>query len=97
LVTSAVAAYRKQPDIFLGNLVGSNIFNIMAVIGITGIVCPVEVDQEIRNIDFWWMFGIAVGLGVMLFLGKKVGRVKGVILLLTYVAYISILVIKASQ
>jgi len=101
LVTSAVAAYRKQPDIFLGNLVGSNIFNIMAVIGITGIAARepnlLEVDQEIRNIDFWWMFGIAVGLGVMLFLGKKIGRVKGVILLLTYVAYISILVIKASQ
>jgi len=97
LVTSGVAAYRKQPDIFLGNLVGSNIFNIMAVIGITGIVCPLEVDQAILNFDFWWMFGIAVGLGVMLFLGKKVGRGKGIILLLTYVAYISILVIKASQ
>jgi cation:H+ antiporter len=97
LVTSAVAAYRKQPDIALGNLVGSNIFNIMAVIGITGMVTPIEVDQDILNFDFWWMVGIAIGLGVMLFLGKKVGRGKGIVLLLTYVAYISILVIKASQ
>ena len=99
LVTSAVAAYRKQPDISLGNLVGSNIFNIMAVIGITGIVAEdkLKVDEGIRRFDFWWMLGIAIGLGVMLFLGKKIGRAKGIILLLTYVTYISILIYKESH
>ena len=101
LITSAVAAYRKQPDISLGNLVGSNIFNIMAVVGITGMAARepnvLKVNEEIWSFDFWWMLGIAIGLGVMLFLGKKIGRVKGMILLLTYVAYISILIYKASH
>ena len=49
LVTSAVAAYRKQTDISLGNLVGSNIFNIMAVIGITGMAHPIAVEQSVLH------------------------------------------------
>ncbi|MBL4703791.1 MAG: calcium/sodium antiporter [Flavobacteriales bacterium] len=95
LVASAVAAYRKQTDIALGNLIGSNLFNMMAVIGITGMVCPVAVDPAILHFDFWWMGGIAVGLGLMLFIGRKIGKLKGLILLLTYVLYIVILVLRA--
>ncbi|MFT7612889.1 MAG: cation:H+ antiporter [Parvicellaceae bacterium] len=95
LVASSVAAYRKQTDISLGNLIGSNLFNIMAVIGITGMITPVAVNPEVLNFDFWWMGGIAVGLGLMLFVGNKIGRFKGAILLITYVLYITLLVLKA--
>jgi len=93
LVTSAVAAFKKETDISVGNLIGSNIFNIMAVIGVTGMVHPIAVDEKIFNVDFWWMIGIAVALLPMMIIGKKIGRFKGALLLGTYIVYISILVI----
>ncbi len=95
LVASCVAAYRKQTDISIGNLVGSNIFNIMAVIGVTGMVHPVEVDEEVLHFDFWWMTAISVAVGFMLFIGPKIGRFKGLILFGTYLTYIAMLVLKA--
>ena len=95
LVASCVAAYRKQTDISLGNLIGSNIFNIMAVIGITGMVRPVAVDEKVLNYDFWWMGGIALVVGVMLFVGSKIGRFKGLLLFSTYIIYIVLVVLKA--
>lgn len=95
LVASSVAAYRKQTDISVGNLIGSNIFNIMAVLGITGMVCPVEVDPAVQNFDFYWMAGIALALGPMLYIGHKIGRFKGALLLATYIIYITILVLRS--
>ena len=93
LVTSGVAAYRKETDISIGNLIGSNIFNIMAVIGITVIIKPINVSENTLNIDMIWMIGIAALLLPMLILGKKINRLKGVVLISTYVAYISILLL----
>lgn len=93
LVTSAVAAFKKETDISVGNLIGSNIFNIMAVIGVTAMVHPTAVDEKIFNVDFWWMIAIAVALLPIMMIGKKIGRLKGALLLGTYVVYISILVL----
>lgn len=93
LVTSAVAAFKKETDISIGNLIGSNIFNIMAVIGITALVQPISVDAEVVHSDIWWMFFIALALLPMMIIGKKVGRLKGVMLLSTYVVYISLIII----
>lgn len=93
LVTSGVAAYRKETDISIGNLIGSNIFNIMAVIGITVIIKPINVSENTLNIDMIWMIGIAALLLPMLILGKKINRLKGLVLIGTYVAYISILLL----
>ncbi|UKN02756.1 calcium/sodium antiporter [Paracrocinitomix mangrovi] len=92
LVTSAVAAFKKETDISVGNLIGSNIFNIMAVIGITSIVKPIGVEAETINFDMWWVLGIALALLPMMIIGKKIGRLKGAILLSSYVVYISLLV-----
>lgn len=94
LVASCVAAYRKQTDISVGNLIGSNIFNIFAVIGLTSIVKPIEVSKQALNFDMMWMIGIAVLLAFVLLIGKKIGRLKGVILLLTYITYITIILLK---
>jgi cation:H+ antiporter len=93
LVTSAVAAFRKETDIALGNLIGSNIFNIMSVIGITAIIHPIEVSRNILSTDMIWMLGISLALFPLMIIGKKMGRLKGVMLFGTYVAYISILLI----
>lgn len=88
LVASTVAAYRQQTDISVGNLIGSNLFNIMAVLGITSLVTPISVEQSVLDFDMYWVVGIALAMLPILFIGKKIGRIKGVLLLLTYISYI---------
>lgn len=95
LVTSAVAAFKKETDISIGNLIGSNIFNIMAVIGVTAMVKTTAVDAEVVHSDIWWMFLISLSLLPMMIIGKKVGRLKGFMLLSTYIIYISIIIISS--
>ncbi|MDX1446403.1 calcium/sodium antiporter [Lishizhenia sp.] len=96
LITCVVAAYRKETAISIGNLIGSNIFNIMAVIGITAIIHPIKVSQPALDFDFIWMIGFALLLLPMIWLGKKVGFWKGLILFGTYVTYIVLLLIDNS-
>lgn len=96
LVTSAVAAFKKETDISIGNLIGSNIFNIMAVIGITAIVKPIPVGLE-SNYHMLWMLGIAFALLPLMLIGKKLGRLKGFMLFGTYVVYITLVVIMSQN
>ncbi|MFK8039272.1 MAG: calcium/sodium antiporter [Crocinitomicaceae bacterium] len=93
LVTSAVAAFKKETDISIGNLIGSNLFNIMAVIGITAIIKPIPVEQSVLDSDFFWMLAIAAALLPLMLIGKKLNRFKGFLLLSSYVAYIAIVLI----
>ena len=93
LITSAVAAYRKEADISIGNLIGSNIFNIMAVIGITAMINPIAVSEITIHTDLIWMIAIALVLLPMMLIGKKLGRFKGVLLLSSYLLYISLLLL----
>lgn len=88
LVASIMAAIKKQSDISVGNLIGSNIFNVFAVLGVTSVVKPIEVDQEVMNFDMIWMLAIALSMVLILYLGNKIGRWKGVLLLSAYFAYI---------
>ena len=97
LVASCVAAYRRQSDISIGTLIGSNIFNIMAVIGLTSVVRPIDLKSAVDasqflNFDMYWVAGIALALLPMLYFGAKFGRLKGVMLLTSYIVYISIIV-----
>ncbi len=92
LVTSAVAAFKKETDISIGNLIGSNLFNIMAVIGITAIVKPIHVGAESINYHMIWMLAIAFALLPLMVIGKKLGRTKGFMLFGTYVVYITLVV-----
>ena len=96
LVVSCVAAYRKQSDISIGTLIGSNIFNIMAVIGLTSIVSPIDLSRagvsQFLHFDMYWVVGIAIALLPMLYFGAKFGRLKGALLLASYLVYISIIV-----
>ncbi len=96
LVTSVVAAFKKETDISVGNLVGSNIFNIMAVIGITAMVKPIAVEQTVIDYDLIWMLAIALLLLPLMLIGKKIGRLKGVVLFGSYVVYI-VLTLMAGQ
>lgn len=94
LVASCVAAYRKETDISLGNLIGSNIFNIFAVIGLTSMVKPIEVSQGAIDFDMLWMIGVAVLMLFVLLVGKRIGRLKGAILVLSYSAYVAVILLK---
>ncbi len=94
LVASCVAAYRKQTDISVGNLIGSNIFNILCVIGLTSIVKPIKVANQALNYDYIWMIGISLAMVLVLFAGKRIGRLKGVHLFGSYLAYVVVIVLK---
>lgn len=88
LVTACVAAYRKETDIAMGNLLGSNIFNILSILGFTSIVQEIQVNDTILNNDMIWMLGITLLVFPMMISRKKVGRTEGAILLGTYFYYI---------
>jgi len=91
LAASIIAALKKQKDLSIGNLIGSNIFNVLAVLGITSMVKPIAVlDESLITNDIWWMLGISVLLYPLMFLFKKdhFGRVEGLVLLMVYTIYI---------
>lgn len=88
LVTSGIAAYRGETDLAVGNLLGSNIFNILSVLGITAMIAPVPLTQSIFENDVVWMIGIAMLLFVLMLIRKNLNRLKGVLLILCYLAYI---------
>jgi cation:H+ antiporter len=90
LAASIIAAYRKQTDIALGNLVGSNIFNIGAVLGLTSIITPLKTKPEIMNYDILWMLGIAIILFPLMIFKKKLSIISGLVLFGLYVSYISL-------
>jgi len=88
LVTSAVAAYRKETDISIGNLIGSNVFNILAILGITAMVKPIKISPAINSMDIYFMLGISLLIFPLMYYGKKINRLKGGVLLTFYIVYI---------
>jgi cation:H+ antiporter len=89
LASSVVAALKKEGDIIIGNLIGSNVFNVLSIIGITTIIQPLSVRPEWQNVDFWIMIGVSLLTLVFLAVGLRVGRAKGGVLVAVYVAYIA--------
>lgn len=96
LAASVIAALKKEKALSLGNLIGSNIFNIASVLGITAIIQPIAVkSQELFTNDLWWMLGFAGVLIPLAFLPNKfeIGRIKGLVLLVGYCVFISLAVL----
>lgn len=87
LATSVVAAIRKEPDIAIGNIVGSNIFNILGILGVASLVTPLTV-RDIQFSDYFVMVGIALLLIPVLWSGLRVRRLEGLLLLLCYGGYL---------
>jgi cation:H+ antiporter len=91
LAASVVAALRKEKAISLGNLIGSNIFNIASVLGLTAMIKPISVlDEVLLTNDILWMIAIAVLLLPLVFLPKKleISRFKGLIMFIAYIVFI---------
>jgi cation:H+ antiporter len=87
LAAAVAAARKKQGDLVLGNVVGSNIFNMLCILGLTSMVHPIEVNPTVLELDFWVTFGISVLLLLMLLRRRRVDRVEGAVLLAFYVGY----------
>jgi len=92
LAASVIAALKKEKALSLGNLIGSNIFNIASVLGITALIQPIVVkSSEILTSDIWWMLGFSSVLIPLAFIPKRfeIGRIKGFLLVIAYSAFIS--------
>ena len=90
LATTVMAALRRQADVALGNVIGSNMFNLLAIIGIASFVGPIPVDREFLTFDLWVMLGASVLLVPFVYLSWNITRFWGVILSGLYVAYLVI-------
>lgn len=91
LAASVIAILKKEKAISIGNLIGSNMFNIMAVLGITAMVTPISVmDSKLVSVDLYWMLGISFLILPLVFLPKKMrlDRKEGLILLAIYTIFI---------
>lgn len=88
MVTSIIAALKKETDIAIGNILGSNIMNILAIIGITASIQPIAVGEIFLQKDFLWMIGITLLLFPLLRRNLKLGMGEGLILLAVYGAYL---------
>ncbi len=89
LVTSIIAMSKGENSISIGNLIGSNIFNIFAVLGVSSVLNPLMIDGFLIQIDIPIMIGFAVMVGLFMFLGKRMGPIEGIALLSAYIAYIA--------
>ena len=93
LAASVVAALRGHAEVVLGNVIGSNLFNILGIAGTTALVAPLPVTDQIRGFDIWVMLAATAVLFVVL-LGKwRIGRPLAALFLVAYVAYIGVLTV----
>ena len=87
LVTSVMAALRKHSDIACGNIVGSNIYNMFGILGVTAIIKPIDVPPQIASLDIWVMIAATLLLVVSAASRWRIGRVEGGVMLAAYVGY----------
>ena len=92
LATSIMAAFKKQTDIAIGNILGSNLFNILSILGITAIVKEINVNELILQSDIFWMLGLSAVIFPMMLYERDISRSEGAILVIAYSAYIYFLI-----
>jgi cation:H+ antiporter len=88
LATSVIAAWRRHTEIAVGNIVGSNVFNIFGILGITAMISPIPADPRFAAIDMPWAAATAVGLTVLAFALNGLPRIAGLVLLAAYGGYL---------
>ena len=91
LATSVIAALRKQTEIAVGNIVGSNIFNIFGILGTTAVISPIPADPRFAHVDMFWVAGSAIALTAMAVVWGGLPRKAGVALLLAYAAFMALI------
>lgn len=94
LIACVIAVIRKHADVALGNVVGSNIYNLLGILGATAVITPIEVPAEIAGIDIWVLLGVTALLIVQLRSGWRLSRVEGAVLVTLYCAYTAFLALR---
>ena len=89
LATTFIAVMRKKAEVVLGNLIGSNIFNLLAIIGITSLISSVPVDPNFIQFDFWVMLAASVLLAPFIFLNIQFNRLSGFLFVALYISYVT--------
>ncbi|MBM4069081.1 MAG: calcium/sodium antiporter [Planctomycetes bacterium] len=90
-VTALVSSYRGRDEVAIGNVIGSNLFNILMVLGVNAAIMPLPVDAAIVASDNWWMLAVTVLIFPLMFTGRRINRWEGALLLAIYAAYLSML------
>ena len=88
LATTLMAALRKQAEVALGNVIGSNIYNLFAIVGITTMFGDIPIATSFFNFDFWILFGAGIVLFPFVYMRVNINRLWGAFLTLTYAAYL---------
>lgn len=88
LFTSVVAVIKKEDDISIGNIIGSNLFNTAFVLGIIPMIHSLKIDPHVIRVDNFLMLGVTILFSVFLFIGRKLSRLEGVFLLILYALFI---------
>jgi cation:H+ antiporter len=91
LATTVMAALRDRAEVALGNVIGSNMFNLLAIIGIASLVGPIPVDPSFLRFDLWVMLGASLILIPFVFLRFDITRIRGVALTVVYIIYLVML------
>jgi len=100
LAASLMSALKKEPDIAIGNVIGSNMFNLLAVLGLPGLIAPHLLDPAVLSRDFPWMIGLSIALLIFAYGFRGQGRInrwEGLLLLGSYFTYLGVLYFDASQ
>lgn len=96
LMASTIAAIRKESDIAIGNVVGSNIFNILFILGATATLKPVPVPQSALQFDFWVMIGLSILVLPLAWTNRKLSRWESALFMVGYVVYVILTVAQFS-
>lgn len=88
LATAIVSAYKKHPDVVIGNVIGSNLFNILGILGVTGLAHPLPFVGRIADVDVWVMLIVAVVLTPVIWTGRSISRFEGSAFVFLYAVYI---------
>jgi cation:H+ antiporter len=87
LATTFVAARRGETDVAMGNVIGSNLFNILSILGIASLFGPIPVERAFLTRDLWVMLGAALVLAPFVLIGWKITRLWGIVFILAYAGY----------
>lgn len=90
LSISVIAAFRRHADVAIGNILGSNIFNLLGILGISALLQPLPVHHRILQFDQWVMLGTSLVLLLFLYTGNRLSRLEGGLLLVGYAAYVGL-------
>lgn len=92
LSTCVIAAMRKQTDLIIGNILGSNVFNILMILGAASAVKPImqgQIAEQVARVDIWVVLGVSIVLALLLSFYKKIDRTVGIAFIIFYILYIA--------